>query len=124
EKIMYRTLSAVIFGLLVGAAIAAAQNLAVGDVMKMSIAAGEAQSTVVPPNIKPQCTAGRFLVSNDRTRPPDSVVSGRDLDSKESSIMQSRFDMGALARNFNANKTESNYIFVTNDHDLVSLPNG
>jgi hypothetical protein len=121
---MYRTLSAIICALLLSAATARAQNISVGDVMKLPIPAGEGQSTVVPPNMKGQCKAGRILVSNDGLRPPNGVVSGRDLDKKEPTVVSSIFDMGTLGRSFDADYAKSSYIFATNDHDLVTLSNG
>jgi hypothetical protein len=105
-------------------AAAFAQNVSVADVMTISGGAGEAQSTVVPPGKKSQCNEGRFLVSNDGVRPPNSVVSGRDLDKTSGALLQSTFDMGALGANFSTDMTKSNYFFGTNDHDLVTLSNG
>ena len=121
---MYRTISAIICALLLSAATARAQNITVGDVMKLPIAAGEGQSTVVPPNMKSQCKAGRLLVSNDGLRPPSGVVSGRDLDKKEPTLVSSIFDMGTLGKNFDGDNTKTSYLFATNDHDLVTLSNG
>jgi hypothetical protein len=105
-------------------AAASAQNVSVADVMTIAGGAGEAQSTVVPPGKKSQCNEGRFLVSNDGVRPPNSVVSGRDLDKTAGALIASKFDMGALGANFNTDASKSNYYFGTNDHDLVTLSNG
>ena len=102
-----------------------AQNITVADSVKLSIVAGEAQSTVVPPGKKmSQCEQGRFLVTNDRLRPPDGVVFGQDLNQPGGTLTSSSFDMGALSTNFNTDGSKSKYYFGTNDHDLVSLSNG
>ncbi len=101
-----------------------AQNVTVADSVKLSIVAGEAQSTVVPPGKKSQCEQGRFLVTNDRLRPPDGVVFGQDLNQPGGTLTSSSFDMGALSTNFNTDGSKSKYYFGTNDHDLVSLSNG
>ena len=101
-----------------------AQNITVADSVKLSIAAGEAQSTVIPPGKNSQCEQGRFLVTNDRLRPPDGVVFGQDLNQPGGTLTSSSFDMGALSTNFNTDGSKSKYYFRTNDHDLVSLSNG
>lgn len=107
------------------AASVAAQKVAVADAMTIPINAGEAQSTVVPPGKKGQCQQGRFLVTNDRLRPPESVVRGRDLNQTGGATVASTFNLGTLAANYDPTDiADSNYYFGTNDHDLVTLSNG
>lgn len=113
-----------IFILLVTAINLSAQNVSVGDSIKIPSNAGEAQSTVVPPNKKTQCQQGRILISNDNRRPPDSVVSGNNLDQPGGPIIQSKFDMGLINQHFDKALTKTKYRFGTNDHDLVTLSNG
>jgi len=79
-----------------------AQNITVADSVKLSIPAGEAQSTVVPPGKNSQCEQGRFLVTNDVLRPPDGVVFGQNLDQPGGDLIPSIFDMGALSASFNS----------------------
>ncbi len=107
------------------AAAAHAQNIAVSNELTISTNAGEAQSTVVPPG-HPKCQEGRFLVTNDRARPPSGVVMGRKLDdTTNSNPISSTFDMGLLAANYDlSDLTNAKYWFGTNDHDLLTLPNG
>ncbi|MEO6394097.1 MAG: hypothetical protein ABIP75_19740 [Pyrinomonadaceae bacterium] len=102
----------------------AGQNLTIADTVKLPIAAGEAQSTVVPPGKNSQCLPGRFLVSNDNFRPPNGVVSGQNLDQPGGTPIPSTFDMGSLSPNFSADPAKTKYTFGSNDHDLVSLSNG
>src|SRR3989475_5579549 len=90
-----------------------AQNVTVADSVKLSIVAGEAQSTVIPPGKKSQCEQGRFLVTNDLLRPPDGVVFGQNLDEPGGSLIPSIFDLGSLAANFNTDGSKSNYYFGT-----------
>src|SRR5215472_11564920 len=53
---------------------------------------GEVQSTVVGPNLKSQCPAGRFLISMDAVRPPQvGTVEGRDLNLPGTPDIQSTF---------------------------------
>src|SRR5437763_7871149 len=120
--LLMATMTAIVFP--ASATVVWAQNLSVSDVMTMSINAGEAQSTIVPPGLKTQCQQGRFVVTNDRLRPPSSVVSGRNLDQTSGPLVASTFDMGALGVNYNDDYTKSSYWVGTNDHDLVTLSNG
>lgn len=94
-----------------------AQSLTVSDnVMTIARQAGEAQSTVVPPNKNNACQAGRFLVSIDLLRPPaQGLVVGRDLGDTSGTLIEASFDSVPNA---------TNYAFGTNDHDLVVLNNG
>ncbi len=86
------------------------------DIQTITMTAGEAQSTIVPPSIKAACPSGRFLVSDDQRRPPDTgLVEGRDLNDPNAPVVNATFDPPADAQN---------YTFLTNDHDLVSLSNG
>lgn len=111
--------------LLMFVATANAQNVSVSDRMTIATNAGEAQSTVVPPGINKKCEQGRFLVTNDRKRPPAGVVMGRDLDQTAGNPIGSKFNLGAFGDNYNRDDlTNSNYSFGTNDHDLLTLPNG
>jgi hypothetical protein len=43
----------------------AASSVSVSDKIVFAAAAGEAQSTIVPPGVKTECPAGRLFVSND-----------------------------------------------------------
>jgi hypothetical protein len=107
------------------AAPAIAQNVSVSDGMSIITNAGEAQSTVVPPKKNPKCEQGRFLVTNDRRRPPSGVVMGRNLDQTTGTPIVSKFEMGTLASNYDRNDlANSKYSFGTNDHDLMTLSNG
>src|SRR2546430_8440678 len=92
-----------------------AQNITVADSVKLSIVAGEAQSTVIPPGKKSQCEQGRFLVTNDGLRPPEGVVFGQNLDQPGGDLIPSIFEMGALSANFNSDGSKSNYYFGSND---------
>jgi hypothetical protein len=99
--------------------LALAQNYAVtvkDPSQPFSFAAGESQSTVVPPGLKSQCTGGRMIVTNDNRRPtdPQSVV-WRDLNNNSS---------GFTATTFDAIPNSANYLFGTNDHDIITMPNG
>jgi hypothetical protein len=85
---------------------------------------GEAQSTVVPPGKNQRCSGGRFLVSNDQVRPDainltNGIVVGRDLSGRARdpfpAVIKARFDQPPNA---------PDYLFSTNDHDLVSLSTG
>jgi hypothetical protein len=97
-------------------------NLAVDDASQsMAFASafpGEAQSTIVPPGKKSQCSAGRVLVTNDIRRPPDggSVVF-RDLNnSSNTTFSNTSFDSIPLPTGM--------FRFGTNDHDIITMPNG
>jgi hypothetical protein len=77
---------------------------------------GEVQSTVVPPGLKGQCPAGRFLISMDTVRPPHvGTVIGRDLNTPATPDIQSTFDPDPDA---------AHDAYGTNDDDIVTLPNG
>src|SRR6476469_8553845 len=79
-----------------------AQSAVVSDSVKIISTAGEAQSTVVPPNKNmTKCKQGRFLVTNDRKSPADNdVVTGQDLDNPGVTVSTSKFDMGSIGANF------------------------
>src|SRR5437868_2111364 len=100
-----------IIALLVPAISAAGQNLTIADTVKLTIAAGEAQSTVVPPGKNSQCLQGRFLVSNDNDRPPSGVVSGQNFNQPGGDVIPSNFDMGSLSPNFSADPAKTKYMF-------------
>lgn len=121
---MEKKIGAIIGWLLLSAVTALAQQVSIANVSTLPIAAGEAQSTVVPPGKKSQCKQGRFLVTNDGARPPAGVVSGRNLEDSNGPVVNSIFDMGALSPNYSGDFTKSRYLFGTNDHDLVTLSNG
>lgn len=77
---------------------------------------GEVQSTVVPPGLKSQCPAGRFLISMDMVRPPQvGTVIGRDLNNPPTPDIQSSFDPDPDA---------AHDAYLTNDDDIITLPNG
>ena len=104
---------------------ARAQTVAISDSIKILSDAGEAQSTVVPPNKKSQCQQGRILISNDQRHPPDSVVFGNNLDQQGGPIIHSKFDMGLINGHFEKELTKTKYLLSgTSDHDLVTLSNG
>jgi hypothetical protein len=88
-----------------------------GPVQTLTMAAGETQSTVVAPTLKPQqCPQGRFLVTNDLVRPPKvGTMLGRDLSFPGTPDLKPTFDPVP---------DPTNYLFGTNDHDIVSLSNG
>src|ERR1700722_7945049 len=62
----------------------AASSVSVSDKIVFAAAAGEAQSTIVPPGVESECPAGRLFVSNDfsvkKTPIATGAVLGRDLD--------------------------------------------
>jgi hypothetical protein len=93
-----------------------AQSVVVLDERSFPIGAGETQSTIVRPG-HPQCAGGRVLVSNDWVRPhaTKGIVVYRDLNEPATAMHESTFDVMP---------DKDDYQFGTNDHDLVSLPNG
>jgi hypothetical protein len=77
---------------------------------------GEVQSTVVAPNLKSECKAGRFLISMDTVRPPQSgTVIGRDLNGPASPDIKSTFS---------GDPDSTHELFGTNDDDIITMPNG
>jgi hypothetical protein len=84
--------------------------------------AGEAQSTVIRPNLLEGCPQGRILISRDSLRPPLQgasslpIVIGRDLNapSDGSQDVLSTFTPA----------DEPYYAYGSNDHDLVSDQHG
>ncbi len=77
---------------------------------------GEVQSTVVAPNLKSECKAGRFLISMDMVRPPQSgTVIGRDLNGPGSPDIRSTFS---------GDPDSTHELFGTNDDDIITMPNG
>lgn len=85
------------------------------DDRRFNETAGEAQATFVPPKTKPNVTLGRFVVSNDLLRPPSGVVLSRDLQDPAATVTRATF---------NSVPNAGEYSFLTNDHDLVTMPNG
>ena len=82
-----------------------------------SLPPGEAQSTVVAPGLKSQCSAGRFVFTNDQWRPPSAnAVRLRDLTGPNNTITSSAFGSIPLAA--------GTFLFGTNDHDVLTMPNG
>ncbi len=78
---------------------------------------GEVQSTVVPPNVKSQCTGGRILISMDTVRPPQAgTVVGRALGATNSA--------GDIQSTFDADPDAAHHFFGTNDDDIITLANG
>jgi len=120
---MIRRFAFLLVVLTISAASALGQQISIADTATLNLAAGEAQSTVVPPNKKTQCKQGRFLVTHDGIRPPYGVVFGRNLDDPNGPVIGSTFDISKLA-GFNAEPAKSKYFFGTNDHDLLTLSNG
>jgi hypothetical protein len=88
----------------------------------MNFAGGESQSTVVPPGLKKQCTSGRILISNDGERADVVQVTGlihyHDLVAPKSEGLSI---VDAIP---NAGPNSEYYWTLTNDHDIVALPNG
>ena len=117
--------TAFLLALLFLGAVARAENVSVSPNLKIipkpgAPRPGEAQSTVVPPDVKIQCPAGRLLVTNDALRPPAAgLVTGRDLDKASGPDVPATFDEPPGQKS-----TLPRYDFVTNDHDLLTLPNG
>lgn len=106
-------------------ATAAAQGVSVSDVRTVNQGASEAQSTVIPPGVKmTQCPEGRFLATNDWVRPPNAAVWSRALDDTTGAPTAASFDLGAIKSSYNDDPKLSKYSFLTNDHDLLTLPNG
>lgn len=97
----------------------AASSVSVSDKIVFAAAAGEAQSTIVPPGVKSECPAGRLFVSNDfsvkRTPIATGAVLGRDLDKLAAPDML-RATFGPMPN--------AQYFSSGTDHDLVALPNG
>jgi hypothetical protein len=102
---------------------AGAQSVSVADQLLIPVGAGETQSTVVRPGTNAACPAGAFLATNDRDRPPGSVVFHRPLDQPSSAAAGSVFDLAGLAA-WSGSFSQSKYHFGTNDHDLIALGNG
>src|SRR5437660_10987750 len=100
-----------IFMLLVAAGSASAQSVVISNSVKLvSGNAGEAQSTVVPPNKNMEkCKEGRVLITNDSLRPPNGVVFGQKLDQPGGAVIPSTFDMGSIGANYDADFTKSSY---------------
>jgi hypothetical protein len=85
----------------------------------ISSAPGEGQSTVVQPSLKGECPSGRFVFTNDKKafRPPTTgAVQLRDLMGSNGAITLSTFDAIPIAT--------TNYLFGTNDNDVITMPNG
>jgi hypothetical protein len=83
--------------------------------IKLLNGSGEVQSTVVGPGLKSACPAGRFLITMDSIRPPQTgTVIGRDLNNPGTPDIQSTFDPDP----------DSTDGFFTNDDDIVTLSNG
>lgn len=77
---------------------------------------GEVQSTVVGPGLKSQCPTGRFLISMDAVRPPQTgTVIGRDLNHPGTPDVQSSFESDPDA---------AHDLYGTNDDDIITLANG
>jgi hypothetical protein len=98
-----------------------AQTINVSDRMVIPMAAGEVQSTVVAPGLKPECPNGRFLVTNDYSigwgnaqAPAAGMVRGRDLNTPDGTIVMSALDAPPVAEHRR----------LGFDHDLLALANG
>ena len=117
-------------GILLAPLVAFAGNITVSDHRHLLVKAGEAQSTVVPPGLKTQCMAGRFLVTDDDRHPPQSgVVTGRNLDQLGAPNVTSSFEEAPGQKQVPgaavpAGTIFPRYKFDTADHDLVVLTSG
>jgi len=111
----------------------------------LSLNGGEAQSTIVPPDTKPQCKFGRFLVSDGWRRPPlqagDSPSFHPDVASLTKGVVHWR-NLGGLVGVNTPNHGVSTFApppdvhpagtrprphrwgIFNADHRLVTLPNG
>jgi hypothetical protein len=106
----------VIIGVLARAAHADYAFSVDSPVQSVADSGGETQSTVVAPNLKPQCPNGRILITNDQVRPPaTNTVVGRDLTAGATANIFSTFDPPP---------DPANTYWGTNDHDIVTLANG
>ena len=76
-------------------------------------APGEAQSTVVPPNVNAGCPSGQILISNDWIRGVTGTV-----------MYYSLRGGSPQTSTFSAPPIPSVLSYVSNDHDLISLPDG
>jgi hypothetical protein len=113
------SLGALLIAALLPSGAEAASSVSVSDKIVFAAAAGEAQSTIVPPGVKKECPAGRLFVSNDfmvkRTPIAAGAVLGRDLDKLTSPDLL-RATFGPMPN--------AEYFSSGTDHDLVALPNG
>jgi hypothetical protein len=86
--------------------------------MVVSLAGGEIASAVVPPGKKVKCMGGRVLIANDWVRPGTGtrtgIVTGINLDGS-GTVTTSTHD---------APPNATKYSYGSNDHNLVSLPEG
>lgn len=76
--------------------------------------AGEVQSAVVPPAKKAQCPAGRLVISDDSVKSPAGLF-GIDLDS---------LDGAPVVATVDGLPDPANRRILSNDHDLLALPDG
>jgi len=116
---LIRCLSVLIFALCIPSnQVLADATLSISDKIIFAMKAGEAQSTVIAPNINLKCPAGRLLVSNDflvrRTPYPDGAVVWRDLTDLDGNTGKATF--GGMPN--------AQYFTMGTDHDLVSLKDG
>ena len=90
------------------------------DVRRPTVHGGESQSCILRPGANPASPAGRFFVTNDDKRPPLvgsalGPVFSQSLDSTDNTLLQAAFD---------APPNGADYVFGTNDHDLLALNDG
>ena len=76
--------------------------------------AGEVQSTVIPPDKKPQCPKGRLVISDDGSKAPGRIYL-HDLGDLNAPPKLATFDSWP---------PNSDVRILSNDHDIVSLNNG
>jgi hypothetical protein len=80
-----------------------------------ALTAGEVQSTVVPPGKKSECPQGRLLISNDAEKSP-GYIAVLDLDMLDAQPLTADID---LPPGWNVVRQ-----LKSNDHDLITLPDG
>ena len=92
--------------------------------------AGESQSTIVPPGVKPECPNGRILATMDVLRPqtiPDSsgIVRGQELFASNPFNKVVTGIRQTILSDFITPAPDQQYLaFAGNDNDLLALPNG
>jgi hypothetical protein len=92
-------------------------GVSVSDSFEIDIGAAEVQSTVVPPGKNASCLHGRLLISNDGAKDPDpAAVYFFELD-----------DLGGASGSATIDHPPGWNVtrrILSNDHDLLALPNG
>lgn len=85
---------------------------------------GEITAAVVPPGAKPQCPAGRLLISMDKVKDPEGgQILGRNLDNLAGSTISANLT-GYVQNASVENQTVEVRHIRSNDQELAVLPNG